>query len=100
MKKYRRQLWWTAIIAALLFVPTFLYFMLLEGIYFDQRPRESHPQNGQIMPYVVKNTTVYITDSEANTSTWLYRFDMGMLGILAVCGILAGGLDLSRRNSN
>jgi len=64
------------------------------------RPREPRPQDGLIASYVVKGTRVYVTEIEANTSIWLFRFDMGMLGILAVCGVLAGGLDLSRRNSN
>ena len=98
MNKYRWQLWWVARGAGLLFVPTFICFVLLDGSFFGNRPKEPHPEFGFAVPYTVKGVRIYVTETEWNVATWLYRFDMGLLSILAICGVLAGGLDLSRRN--
>lgn len=97
MKEYKRRLWWTATVAGLLFVPTFVCFALLESFYFEHSPREPHPETGLIGPYSVKGVKLYVTETQANVAAWLFRFDVGMLGVLAVCGMLSGGLDLSRR---
>jgi hypothetical protein len=97
MKRPRRALWWIAIVAALLFVSTFVPLALLEMNFFSNRPREPRPDAGLVAPLVIKNTRLYVTETEAAADRWLWRFDIGMLVVLAFAGALAGGLDLSRR---
>jgi hypothetical protein len=90
MTKYRRAIWYVAVVAAILLVPTWFALIVLDNRYVTY-PREPEPVQGLIAPYQVKSVTVYVTPEQQRFVTWLFRFDMGIFAILIVCVALSGG---------
>jgi hypothetical protein len=59
---------------------------VLELIYFDS-PRRPDPATGRIVPYVVKNVTIYITENLGDVFFWL-QWSFNFFGALVVVGAI------------
>lgn len=58
----------------------------LEIIYFDF-PRNPDPSTARIVPYVVKNVVVYITEGQNDLLHWL-RYGFYVFGVLILISFL------------
>lgn len=90
MRKYRRAFWIVAALGAALLIPIWIYLNVLQST-LATRPHEPHPENGWTAPYAGKGGTVYVAPRERDTVVWLSRIDFGLVVVIALCGILAGG---------
>ena len=59
---------------------------LLELLYFDS-PRQPDPLTGRIVPYVVKNIIIYITENLSDLLYWL-QWSFYFFGALIVITVI------------
>lgn len=69
---------------------------VLELIYFDS-PRQPNSETGQIVPYVVKNVTIYITKNLDDVFFWL-QWSFYFLGAMVVVSAIVNLLSSLRSN--
>lgn len=80
--------------AVLLCAVTTALRALLEIIYFDS-PRQPDPTTGRIVPYVVKNVTIYITENLGDVFFWL-QWSFYFFGVIVVVSVVLDLVSSSR----
>jgi hypothetical protein len=68
----------------------------LEMFYFDS-PRHPDPATSQIVPYVVRNATIYITEHLADVFSWLH-WSFYFFGAVVVLSVVLDLVWSSRSN--
>lgn len=76
--------------ALLLFAAAIALRSILELLYFDS-PRQPDPSSGRIVPYVVKNVVIYITQNLSDLLYWL-QCSFYFFGAVIVVSIVANQL--------
>ena len=67
-----------------LFIAGFVFTIVLDAYFIDNRPREARPAEGRVYPKYLKSSygaTVYLTDKEKMLSDWVFPLSFVIVGI-------------------
>jgi hypothetical protein len=84
MTRHQKKNWRIGRAAGALLLPAWFLWGYLEANHVSN-PWMPLPARGVVAPYQINEITVYVTNEQQRTATWLFRFDVGIFATMIIC---------------